>query len=163
MNIQVQPGISGAALPCSLFTAGDFVRTNDGEVGQVVRGTSDKHSLTILLLENRPEVEIGSGQGYADYEPGCLTMWTPGIVVPVAAPVPLPSLDLEKVNELLMKIVSYSNLANDLGNLEMNNEKRESDDLLPSHINLIGNAIDDAACDLLDMIENEERRIRQAA
>jgi hypothetical protein len=90
-------------------------------------------------------------------------MWTPGIVVPVAAPVPLPSLDLEKVNELLMKIVSYSNLANDLGNLEMNNEKRESDDLLPSHIHLIGNAIDDAACDLLDMIENEERRIRQAA
>jgi len=88
-----------------------------------------------------------------------------GMAFTIVAPaqLPLPPLSLKKVNELLMKIISYSELANNLGNLETSNEERDSADLLPFHLKLIGSAIDDAAGDLLNMIENEERRLRQAA
>jgi hypothetical protein len=70
-------------------------------------------------------------------------------------------LDLKKATDRLMDIVAVSDLAKSLGELEM--ARRDSKDLIPGNILFISSVLDDAVCDLLDMISDEESRIRQAA
>jgi hypothetical protein len=158
MNANIQTSNIKSATP--LFKAGQFVRIKGGEiVGRVLEDT-DAGGFTKVKIFDDP-----TWTGTRSFGPGCLTMWTPVVVIPQPAPLPplLAPLDLEKVNERLMKIITYSDLARNLGDLEMSNEERSGDDLLPFHLKLIGSAVDDTTCDLLEMIENEERRLRQAA
>jgi len=67
-------------------------------------------------------------------------------------------LDTGLANKLLMKIVAASDLMGDLGRLEMNNGRRDANDLLPLHLQFIHSSLDDTVGDLLDMISAEERR-----
>ena len=143
-----QPGISGVALPC-VFKAGDFVRIKGGsETGRVTEVAENEDypiPYTVCVFgDTNTERDFASGQ---------LEMW-------VSWTVQQP-LNLEKANEHLMKIVTLSDLLGDLGKLGMNSP--DANDLLPPHLPLIGSILSGVACDLLDMIENEEHRQRQAA
>jgi hypothetical protein len=151
MNIRVQPGISGAALPCLLFKAGQFVRIKRGEtVGRVLEDTDVSGSTNVQIFDD-------DSWGTPSFGPGCLTMWTPEAIIPPPAPlpVPLPPLDCTKATELLMKLLAAFELTDDLGRLEL---ETGNDSPLPFHLRLIGSTFSETTCDLLDMVRAEESR-----
>jgi hypothetical protein len=142
MNTQVQPDISGAALPC-LFKAGQFVRLGEN-VGRVIEDTEAKGFYTRVQMFDDPNGRWGR-DGKASFGPGCLRLL-----------VDAPSLDLEKVSDELMKLIAVSDLANGLGI-----ESMRDDENLRSHFRLIGSIVADRTCNLLDMISDEDRRQKQ--
>jgi hypothetical protein len=135
MNIQVQPGIPGATEPC-LFKAGQFVRVKGGEkVGRVIEDTPSEGGFTRVQMFDDPEGFWGPG-GKTSFGTGCLTL-----LVDAA-----PSLDIDLIKEKLMKLIAVSDLAEDVGTLEMVSEEN-----LRSHLRLIGSITADTTCDLLDL------------
>jgi hypothetical protein len=150
MNMHVHPGISGAALPC-VFKVGDFVRikgsANTGRITEVAENEDYPIPYTVCVFGD-PNTEN-------DFAAGQLEMWRSWTVQ--------QPLDLEKAEERLMKIISLSELLEDLGRLEANNDADvgKPGHFLPYHLQLIGSIVSDVACDLLDMIEIEGKRRRQ--
>jgi hypothetical protein len=151
MNMNVKP-VSDAALPC-IFKIGDFVR---------IKGTEDTGRV-IEVAENEDYpipyrvCVFGDTNTGRDFASGCLEMWSPR-----TKPLPLPPLDLRKVNERLMKVVAATDLLKDLATAEMNSNEDagKPGELLSYHLQFVGSVLEDTTSDLLNMIENEERRLR---
>jgi hypothetical protein len=152
MNIQVQPVIAGAALPCLLFKAGQFVRIKNSEVvGRVIEDTSDEYSNTRVHIFDDSDSSWGTNPSFG---PGCLKMWAPEIVVE-CQPVVTPPMDLGKAYDLLRRILAAFELTEDLGKREI---ASGNDSLLANHLELIGDTFSDTTMELLDMVFREQYR-----
>jgi hypothetical protein len=104
MNMNVKP-VSDVAMLCLLFKAGQFIRLKGGEnVGRVIEDTEEARGFyTRVQMFDDPDSRWGF-EGKANFGPGCLTMWTPDIVLPVAAP-SLPPLDIKETYREIFKIL----------------------------------------------------------
>jgi hypothetical protein len=155
VNASIQTPIVDSATPALLFKVGQFIRLMGGEtVGRVLEDTDEKGFTKVQIFDDP------AWDGTPSFDSGCLTMWTPDVVIPVPAskPVPPPPLDCEKANDLLMKLVASNDLLGNLAQLEMSNSLRDSDDLLAFNIRFLTPGDDDTLGDLLDMISAEEKR-----
>lgn len=149
MNIHVSAKVSAQH-----FKAGDFVRIQNGEtVGRVIEDTYADGSTIVNVFDDD---SFGDNPKFG---PGILSMWTPVPTVPVTSlPNVRPAVDTGRITKLILKILGGSDTLGNLARLEMSNNLRDSGDVLPLNIEFIHNAIDEAAGELLDIIETEERR-----
>jgi hypothetical protein len=150
MNMHVTPA-SAVALPC-LFKVGDFVRLKGGEiVGRVLEATKD--GLTGVQLYDNPE---GWDEKFS-FGPGCLTMWTPDVVVPNGTgPEAALPFDFERLKELTIKQLGAFELLGDLARAAQDAAEDANDESFRNNVELVADTFSDMPCEVLDMLLRRE-------
>jgi len=141
MNIQVQPVISGIAIP-RLFEVGHFVRIRGTEdVGRVVEDDGDDEN-------NGPYSVCVFGEASRDesFSSGHLEIWTPQ-----ARPAAVP-LDNEKLQSQFLKILGAFELIEDIAKQALANGGDERF----NHVELVATTFADMTCEILDDLSKYE-------
>jgi hypothetical protein len=166
MNANIRASAAELARPIQvLFKAGQFVRVTGGNaVGRVLEDTMDETSSTRVQV-----FDDDSWGNNPSFGPGALTMWTPDEICRATSPkpVPKPPLDVMRVLELMLKITGAWELTSDL----VRSARAEADqsaqichahESLINNIELIADTFGDMAGEILEMLQAEIDRLRDA-
>jgi hypothetical protein len=143
MNMQVQPDISGAALPC-LFKIGDFVRIKGGsETGRVLEDTDDGGYTRVHVFDTGNR---WGQDGNARFQ-GCLEMWTPL----TARDQFKERMEIDRLHKLVMGHLASFELIGKLVKETDEDPKADHENIL-SHVGHVADISADAACETVEML-----------